>query len=166
MKKISLLLALFLSSCSLFQNYQGTESNDIDNENTQTDLSPTENADTDDDQISSKSAKDTAIHVSNRTVSLNEKCEDFPAVKIFQVLDDFSLGFACKTFDAKDLFCLGFTVYIPKENGKIYYDDQIIKPSAGKCFVFNDTYRYETRNGTLKTIPVISFENKTIETEK
>ncbi len=147
MKKFFFLFVLFLSSCSIFQNYQGTENNDKNSSQ------PAKNA-------------DAAANVSNKPFSPNKKCEDFPAVKVFQVLDEFSLGFACKTFDAKDLFCVGFTVYIPKEKGKIYYDDQIIEPPTGKCFVFNDTYRYETRNGMLKTIPVVSFENKTIRIKK
>jgi len=88
---------------------------------------------------------------------LNEKCEDIPAVKIFQVLDKFSLADACKTSEyTGDLSCFGLTVYVPKKEGKIYYDDQIIKPSKTQCISFKGTYQYEAGIGEFKRIKTVS----------
>lgn len=95
---------------------------------------------------------------------LNEQCEDIPAVKIFQVLDKFALADACETNEYdKDLTCFGLTVYVPKKEGKIYYDDQIIKPSKKQCISFEGTYQYEAGRGEfkrMKTVPVLKIINK------
>lgn len=88
----------------------------------------------------------------------NEKCEDIVAVKVFQVLDNFSLAHVCETSPyIKDLLCFGHTVYVPKEKDKIYFDDQIIKPQPGKCFSFIGVYKYKSQNGFNHTIPKIEL---------
>lgn len=95
---------------------------------------------------------------------LNEKCEAIPAVKIFQVLDKFSLANACEISEYTDvLSCFGLTVYVPKKEGKIYYDDQIIKPSKKQCISFEGTYQYEAGRGDfkrMKTVPILKIVNK------
>lgn len=99
----------------------------------------------------------------SRTVK-NEKCEDIEAVKVFQVTKDFSLGNVCEE-SSYGISCFGHVVYIPKEKGKLYYDDQIIKPESGKCFSYSSTYQYEDCIGYLcrqRTVPVIEFVDEEI----
>ena len=91
----------------------------------------------------------------------NDKCEDVGAVKISEVSDNFALGTACKQeYDVLPSFgytaCFGRTVYVPKEKGKLYYDDQIIKPEAGKCISFGGVYQYKNLSG-VHTVPVVEF---------
>ncbi len=94
----------------------------------------------------------------------NQKCENVPAVKVFQVLDTFALATACKYSEyTNNLMCWGHTVYINKEKDKIYYDDQIIKPEDGKCIVYYGTYKYESKDKIIRTIPKIKFVKAEIE---
>ena len=112
----------------------------------------------------SKGPKESYVKKVKKELVLNEKCEDIPAVKIFQVLDKFALANACETNEYdKDLTCFGLTVYVPKKEGKIYYDDQIIKPSKKQCISFEETYQYEAGRGEfkrMKTVPVLKIINK------
>lgn len=52
------------------------------------------------------------------------------------------------------------TVYlITNDEGKYYYDDQIIKAPTGKVIRQIGIYRYETRTG-YKTVPIIMIMDK------
>ena len=47
-------------------------------------------------------------------------------------------------------------VYLLVNNeGKTYYDDQVIKLPAGMCFRQIGTYQYETKSEFVKTVPVV-----------
>lgn len=90
----------------------------------------------------------------------NEKCENIPAVKIFQVMDDFALAWTCDSEEDTDgLHCLGYTVYVPKEKGQLYFDDKVVTPGKGKCISFNSVYSYEDIFEGRRTIPVIKMIN-------
>ena len=53
---------------------------------------------------------------------------------------------------------IGSAVYLLVNNeGKTYYDDQIIKLPAGKCFKQTGTYQYSTKDERLKTVPVVQI---------
>ena len=41
--------------------------------------------------------------------------------------------------------------------GKMYYDAQIIKLPAGKCCKQIGTYKYPTKDDSLKTVPVVKI---------
>ena len=56
----------------------------------------------------------------------NPKCEDIPALEVFQVLDKFVLANTCEN-KSYGMFCSFPVVYVEKEKGKIYYDDQKIQ---------------------------------------
>lgn len=88
----------------------------------------------------------------------NPDCEEVSQFRVFQVLDDFALAYACEntSYDRPDTFCHGHTVYLPREPSKIYYDDQIIKSPPDKCVVYVGTYRIERRYD-YKTVPVVKF---------
>lgn len=89
----------------------------------------------------------------------NPRCEDVEAFKVFQVTDDLALASVCEPsrFHSNDWICLGYVVAIPKQKGKIYYDDQIIAAPEGKCAAYVTTYGYETMQGRHKTVPVVAF---------
>ena len=78
---------------------------------------------------------------------------------LIQVIDNGSLAMACEnTYGIES--CMGLTVFIPKEKGKIYYDDKIVEPSTDKCIIYADVYRYTANRGDTRTVPKIKFENK------
>ena len=86
----------------------------------------------------------------------NEKCEDVPAVKIFQVLDNFALAFVCESYSDSDS-CFGMTVYVPKKKDSMFYDGKIIRPEDGECISFNGTYKYQSKDGMQHTVPKIKM---------
>ena len=88
----------------------------------------------------------------------NEKCENIPAVRIFQVMDDFALAWTCNSAKyTDDLYCFGYEVYIPKEKGQLYFDDKVVTPGKGKCISFNSVYSYEDILEGRRTIPMIKM---------
>lgn len=82
----------------------------------------------------------------------NPKCEDIAALEVFQVLDKFVLTNTCEE-KSYGMFCSFPVVYVEKEKGKIYYDDQKIIPSAEQCFEYIGTYKYTTRAEANKVVP-------------
>lgn len=85
----------------------------------------------------------------------NPKCENIPALEVFQVLDKFVLASACKENETFRDICFSheYVVYFAKEKDKIYYDDQKIIPASGQCFEYVGTYRYTTTANTNKVVP-------------
>lgn len=55
---------------------------------------------------------------------------------------------------------LGMVVLFLAEEGKSYYDDQIISIPAGMCARQLGTYRYFTNGGALKTVPAVAIRKK------
>lgn len=82
----------------------------------------------------------------------NPKCENIVALEVFQVLDKFVLTNTCEE-KSYGMFCSFPVVYVEKEKGKIYYDDQKITPSADQCFEYVGTYKYTTRAEANKVVP-------------
>lgn len=53
---------------------------------------------------------------------------------------------------------IGSAVYLLVNNeGKTYYDDQVIKLPSGKCFKQIGTYQYPTKDERIKTVPVVQI---------
>ena len=46
------------------------------------------------------------------------------------------------------------------KNGKSYYDDQIIKIPSGKCVKQIGVYKYQTKDGFEKTVPIVDIRKK------
>ena len=86
----------------------------------------------------------------------DEHCADIQEYKIFQVIEDGSLASACEA-DYDDEICNGLVVYIPKKEGQIYYDEMIIESDYNQCITYEGTYRYLTKNDSIKTVPKIKF---------
>ena len=83
----------------------------------------------------------------------NPKCENIPAVEVFQVLDKFVLANACEAKYGDICFFRKHVVYLAKEKDKIYYDDQKIVPSSDQCFEYVGTYKYTTKAESEKVVP-------------
>ncbi len=54
----------------------------------------------------------------------------------------------------------GLTVLFLNEDGESYYDNQIIEIPSGQCAKQIGTFKYPTRLGVEKTVPVVSIRNK------
>ena len=94
----------------------------------------------------------------------NEKCENLPAVRIFKVTNDFSLARACRDGEKSgETFCSGHIVYLPREEGRLHYDGQNIKPNSGKCFSYNGTYRYTDGEGETHFVPKAEVVDSMVE---
>lgn len=73
--------------------------------------------------------------------------------EVFQVLDS---GDAL----ANEEGFSGLTVLFLNEDGASYYDDQVIKVPAGKCVRQLGIYKYPTKSGFEKTVPIVGIRNK------
>lgn len=85
----------------------------------------------------------------------NPNCQDVAEVKIFQTLDGYALASVCN-YKGED-YCLGMTVKVDEFTEPLY-DKKRISAPKGKCMVFKDTYKYEAKDESVKTVPVVGFE--------
>ena len=51
-------------------------------------------------------------------------------------------------------------VLLTNDNGEPYYDKQVVKVPAGMCMRQVGIYKYETKLGDLKTVPIVKLMNK------
>ena len=86
----------------------------------------------------------------------NTLCADFKKVKVFQTFDNGALASVCKNGNTDN--CYGMTVVIPKKWDLKLWDEKIVTPPEGKCFVYKDTIEYETKGNDTKTVPVLDFD--------
>lgn len=86
----------------------------------------------------------------------NEKCADIQKYKIFQVMSDGALAFACETKFGEEA-CFGLVAYAPKKKGLSYYDEMIVEPVKGQCISYDGVFQYPTKNGFHKTVPKLKF---------
>ncbi len=88
----------------------------------------------------------------------NPNCMDMRRFKVFQVFeDDYALANAC-TASFDDIFCIGAVVLLTPQRNIEYYDDMYVSTPNEKCAVQDGVYKYETKNKTHKTVPVIRFD--------
>lgn len=73
------------------------------------------------------------------------------SLKVFQVLEP-----TAALAMIKDDFSSGAYLLV-NQDGKTYYDDQVIKLPSGKCFKQIGTYQYPTKDDRLKTVPVVQI---------
>lgn len=82
--------------------------------------------------------------------------------KVFQVMSN-GTALAQSSEKSKVEYSFQFSdpvVFFLPEDGASYYDDQIIKCPAGKVVRQIGTYRYETKNDFVKTVPIVKFIDK------
>lgn len=89
----------------------------------------------------------------------NPACMNMKKFKVFQVSDDnAALAKDCTT--EENGFCFGAVVLLEPQRTIDYYDDMYVYTPKNKCAVQDGVYRYETKSGDLKTVPIIHFEYK------
>lgn len=99
-----------------------------------------------------------SIDVSLESRKNNENCMDMKRFQVFQVFDDsYALASAC-TADWDSSYCNGAVVLLAPQRNIEYYDDMYVSAPDNKCAVQDGVYKYETKNKTNKTVPVIRFE--------
>lgn len=76
--------------------------------------------------------------------------------KVFQVLDS---GDALAWEQSNNYKHDDITVLFYRQEGKYYYDNEIIKVPAGKCVRQIGIYKYPTKTGE-KTVPIVKISNK------
>lgn len=79
------------------------------------------------------------------------------SVEVFQVLAEDAALVMCENERGfyREPICL-----IVNNEGKYYYDDQIIKISEGEVFKQIGIYQYPTKNEDMKTVPIIRIMEK------
>lgn len=80
------------------------------------------------------------------------------SVKVFQALGAGAALAHCKGNEKFDMYGDPI-VLLYNEEGTPYYDDQIVKSPAGKCFRQVGIYRYSSRMGD-KTVPIVMLLEK------
>lgn len=87
-----------------------------------------------------------------------EKPGDIMNIKEFKVFQSLDKGYALATglSDAKYKWYYGPVVLLHQE-GKYYYDEEVVKtPKKMKEYQIG-VYRYQTKNDNWKTVPIIQF---------
>lgn len=99
-----------------------------------------------------------ASNLQNNGMTFFEKEGECISTKPFQVLQVIGDGYALAyesdymlgTYIHSDLLAL-----VTNLEGDLYYDEQIIKVPQGKCFKQIGIYKYKSKGGEYKTIPII-----------
>ena len=84
------------------------------------------------------------------------------AFKVIQVLDDtHALAVEMRWEPAfKDYLQEDLIVLLTNDSGEYYYDDQMVKTPKGKAMRQVGIYKYETRAGVAKTVPIVKLMSK------
>lgn len=83
---------------------------------------------------------------------------ELSSVKVFQALGDGAALAECKG-DGNSIF-MGPNVLLYNEDETPYYDEQVVKAPSGKCFRQIGIYRYPTKSGMDKTVPIVMLLDK------
>lgn len=97
---------------------------------------------------------------SNNGITFFEKegdCISENNFEVFQVLDS---GDALANEIDEFSMSTGLMVLFLCDEGKSYYDDQVIKVPKGKCAKQIGTFKYSTKAGFDKTVPIVDILNK------
>lgn len=81
------------------------------------------------------------------------------SLKVFQVIDGGNTALTMGKDDYFDIYD-GPVYLIVNDEGKYYYDDEIINVPKGKVVRQVGIYKYKTRNDTEKTVPIVKIMNK------
>ena len=89
----------------------------------------------------------------------NEPGEVFSetSFRVFQVLDK---GVALVSGNTKYGTYSGITCLLINREGKLYYDEEIIKVTQGKVARQMGIYQYQNRDDMTKTVPIIMIMDK------
>lgn len=92
----------------------------------------------------------------------NENCIDVRSFKVLQATyHNMGLAFECSTLDCSDYYFTNNLDFIVGDKiGEDLYDGMIYEVPTDKCAVRNGVYKYETKEGNMKTVSQINFEYK------
>lgn len=83
------------------------------------------------------------------------KVIEVKAFEVFQVIYDDAALVHGQKYEDMDIFS-GTVYLLTNENGKLYYDDEIVKVPAGKKVRQVGVFQYQTRMSN-KTVPIIQI---------
>lgn len=91
----------------------------------------------------------------------NKKCIEVRRFKVLQaVYHNTGLAFECFTHDCSDAYRNNLDFILGDKVSEDLYDNMIYEVPADKCAVRDGVFRYETKDGSLKTVSRIVFEYK------
>ena len=79
--------------------------------------------------------------------------------KVFQVLSKDAALVNGATHEEYDIYS-GAVYLLTNEDGKYYYDDEVVKVPAGKVAKQVGIYQYQTKSEFEKTVPIIQIMDK------
>ncbi len=83
------------------------------------------------------------------------------AFKVFQVLGEGAALANGQTHEHMDLeFFTGAVYLLTNEDGKYYYDEEVVRVPEGKVARQVGIYQYQTTSDFEKTVPIIQFMSK------
>lgn len=85
-------------------------------------------------------------------------CVSENSFKVFQVLD--SGDALARELEGSYSIATRMTVLFLSQEGKSFYDDQVIKIPSGQCARQIGTFKYRTKSDMEKTIPVVDIRDK------
>lgn len=89
-------------------------------------------------------------------VEYNENCMEMRQFKVFQVFDgNHALAFE---YNGDSLYAYNPVVLLTPMRGIDFYDDMLFSLPSEKCAVQDGTYKYETKDKRIKTVPRITYE--------
>lgn len=84
---------------------------------------------------------------------------DVRSFKVFQVITEDAALVHGATDEEYDIYS-GAVYLLTNEDGKYYYDDEIVRVSEGKVAKQVGIYQYQTKSDFNKTVPIIQIMNK------
>ncbi|MDE6445769.1 MAG: hypothetical protein K2L06_02760 [Alistipes sp.] len=99
--------------------------------------------------------------VNNQGITMFDEPGDYIQGNRFQVLQEVSPGAALAHAEDKEYGISSFTgvlVLFVNDEGKRYYDEEIIKIPQGKRVRQIGIYKYESKAEIAKTVPVVRIE--------
>lgn len=85
-------------------------------------------------------------------------CVSCNSFEVFQVLE--SGDALAKEIEYGHSVATGVTVLFLNDGNKSYYDDQVIQVPAGKCAKQIGVFKYSSRAGLEKTVPIVEIRDK------
>lgn len=86
---------------------------------------------------------------------------DVDAFEVFQVIGNDAALVHGKSREYSSMEVFSGAVYLlTNEDGKYYYDDEVVRVSDGKVARQVGIYRYQTKSDFGKTVPIIQIMNK------
>ncbi|MBQ5606327.1 MAG: hypothetical protein IIU87_03855 [Prevotella sp.] len=84
---------------------------------------------------------------------------DVKSYRVFQVIGDDAALVEGQTYENREIYT-GAVYLLINEEGKYYYDEEIIRVPDGKVVRQVGIYKYPTKSDFIKTVPIIEIMDK------